>query len=260
MRNLQHTLANLYIPNGHSEKSHILANSPGQPQIEEAKGATSPAQSNKESTPLSQPTPQSVKKTALQQELLAGVDADQFAGKAEMPRAKPGKSAIQDSERDPDNWNRVMPHPDMVRVSLHGDIPQDVFLWLKDKFEQVKECKLNGEKKTCKWLIPKKLELRFGMSKVTIDGVEKKMGHVPLVGGGDDPDDVAARIGGVISYDPATDEFVFDNDSGRYSEYPDRKEEHLDNVMPRIKEIADMLGVRVRKKWEDKPWQGAFED
>ena len=170
--------------------------------------------------------------------------------KAELPRAKPGKSAIQSSEINPVT-GLVIVHPERLIVPYFDEVSQDKLDGLQKIFDDIKQELKKKKSIPYKFVISEDMDLIIGKSKLWIDGQENKLGHVTLIGG----KEPKARMAGVLFGEVNSEgEIVFyiDNDSGRYSEYPDRNEDQLKRVAQRFAE----LGFPVKVKWIEKKWCG----
>jgi hypothetical protein len=184
-------------------------------------------------------------------------------GSIHPARAKLGRLAIQNTEFDPadvakpKNLRRTRVNPTRLRIAktaekrgqpptvriasqtsngfLEGSLAEHIDL----------DALRNGEV-PYKWTLSSNGTLFVGESN-PVDpqkGVRRKMGHPTLVGGMIRPE---ARFGGILRYDKDNDEFVIDNDSGRFSEHEELTPEHLANVAALFKEAGLEVGTRWKK-------------
>lgn len=201
-----------------------------------------------------------------------GPDLDALYGSVQPPRAKPGRlSGIQKAERREDGM--VIVHPE--RIVVNPKITPD----LSEELQAVRRDLKDGA--VYKWNISRNGQLMLAKSKHP-NGEKLGWGHPTLVGGLREPE---ARIGGELRFGkPARTSstkttksaqpspsargggrhrlisrllsnkgapkpsFYINNDSGRYSEYIDRKKAMLNNVAIRFQEVD----FPVKTQWLDK--------
>lgn len=185
-------------------------------------------------------------------------------GPSRPARSKPGRLPVQDTEFHPEDlqkqpsMRRANVNPTRVRVALEQDMNGEKRIQCRRlaaqeqgslSYSLLEHLDLEGLKSGkvgYKWNISTNGVLWVGESAPfhPNGGQRVKQGHVTLVGGLPVP---RARIGGVLRYDRQAKQFVIDNDSGRFSEHPDLKPQHLDNVAKLFKEA----GLHVDTDWKD---------
>ncbi|HET9644882.1 MAG TPA: hypothetical protein VFP68_16345 [Burkholderiaceae bacterium] len=186
-------------------------------------------------------------------------------GSIRAARTKPGRLAIQKTEFDPadaakpEHQRRTRLNPTRLRIAkVAGERGQPPTVRISGQTsngplkgtlaEHVDLAALRNGSVPYKWTLSSNGTLFVGEAK-PVDpetGVRVKMGHPTLVGG---MIQSQARFGGVLSYDKDNDEFIIDNDSGRFSEHAELTPENLSNVAVLFKEA----GLEVRTRWKKMP-------
>ncbi len=164
------------------------------------------------------------------------------------------------------NPTRILVTPSVIRTQadLHGTPITDSLSGQTDKpgavarnhnspFHSLSEYlqidKLRKNEVMYKWDISKNGTLVIGEVLVNMkftgadESKKVKLGHTTLVGGRKIPE---ARISGMLFTEG--DNLMIDNDSGRFSEYEDRKPRHLDAVA----RLFEKNGLPVQTRWVQK--------
>jgi len=182
-------------------------------------------------------------------------------------RAKEGRLAVQKTEFDPEDSQkpekerraRVNPTriwmtktaadigmPQVVRINSQAAVKLATRPPASRLADHLDLEALKRSEVAYKWNVSANGTLIVGESK-PVDpetGQRTKQGHTTLVGGQVIPE---ARFGGVLGYDPHSEQFIIDNDSGRFSEHGDLTPKHLENVALLFTEA----GLKVSPRWKN---------
>ncbi|MDO3573834.1 XopV/AopV family type III secretion system effector [Ralstonia pseudosolanacearum] len=180
-------------------------------------------------------------------------------GSRQPARAKSGKKAIQPDEREklPDGWWRTRVNPTRILVTStgiqtqadieHCGLTKDAQAEPRSLDQLIDVARLRNE--------PRKFQYKWDMSangtfiigNIHVQKPDGKgvhhLGHPTLVGGRRIPE---ARISGML-YADETGRLIINNDSGRFSEYPDRDPSQLEAVAAFLKQH----GLIVEVEWID---------
>jgi hypothetical protein len=133
-------------------------------------------------------------------------------------------NGLRASERDADG-NAIV-HPERLILGYMDNSPQAITR-LKAIAEDLRISASLGKESVYKWLVSEPVELMIGKSKIN----GEKVGHPTLVA---DRPDLKGRIGGELKcrkLDQNRFLLYVNKESGRYSDYPDRDDTQLVNVV-----------------------------